>query len=117
MSLMFHFPHHGHNVCDGHFAHGKQKLRSMVVNSGVNGFGKVASSIKQVATKVHIVNYEQQMEQPKNKIAGILKYFGFMFLGDGKVQLYDQNLKFDEPPEKVINLDENYRIILDSYVY
>ena len=40
-----------------------------------------------------------------------------MFLGDGKVQLYDQNLKFDEPSEKVINLDENYLIILDSYVY
>lgn len=39
-----------------------------------------------------------------------------MFLGDGKVQLYDQNLKFDEPPEKVIQLDENYRIILDSYI-
>ena len=104
-------------VCDGHFAYGKQKLRSMVVNSGVKGFGQVVSAIKQVATKVHIVNYEQQMEQHKNNIAGILKYFDFMFLGDGKVQLYDQNLKFDELPEKVINLDENYRIILDSYVY
>ena len=109
-------PHHGHNICDGHFAHGKQKLRSMVVNSGVKGFGQVISAIKQVPTKAHIVNYEQQMEQPKNKIAGILKYFGFMFLGDGKVQLYHQNLKFDEPPEKVIQLDENYRIILDSYI-
>ena len=39
-------PHHGHNIFDGHFAHGKQKLRSTVVNSGVKGFGQVVSAIK-----------------------------------------------------------------------
>ena len=31
-------PHHGHNICDGHLARGKQKLRSMVVNDGVKSF-------------------------------------------------------------------------------
>ena len=33
-------PHRGHNLCDGHFARGKQKLRSMVVNDGVKSFHK-----------------------------------------------------------------------------
>lgn len=110
-------PHHGHNICDGHFARGKQKLRSMVVNSGVKSISEVISAIKQVATTVHIVDYEKEIEKPAKKIviAGILKYFGFMFVGDGKLRMYDQNLKFHEPPKKVVDLDQNYRIILDNF--
>ena len=108
--------HHGHNICDGHFAHGKQKLRSMVVNSGVKGFRQVVTAIRQVATSVHIVNYEHELGQPRNKVTGILKYFGFMFTGDDKVVLFDQSLKFDERQEKIVNLDQQYRIRVDHYV-
>ena len=110
-------PHHGHNICDGHFDCGKQKLRPMVVNSGVKSISEVISAIKQVATTVHIVDYEKEIEKPAKKIviAGILKYFGFMFVGDGKLRMYDQNLKFHEPPKKVVDLDQNYRIILDNF--
>ena len=108
-------PHHGHNICDGHFAHGKQKLRSMVVNSGVKCFSQVIAAVEQVATTIHIVNYEKELEQPKKKIIGILKYFGFMFAGDGKLQMYDQNLKFYEPLKRVVDLDQNYRTFLDNY--
>ena len=78
---------------------------------------EVISTIKQVATTVHIVDYEKEIEKPPKKIviAGILKYFGFMFVGDGKLRMYDQNLKFHEPPKKVVDLDQNYRIILDNF--
>ena len=97
---MFHSPpHHGHNICDGHLDHGKQKLSSIVVNSGVKGFRQVPTAIQQVATSVHIVNYEHEVEQPRNKVTGILKYFGFMFTGDDKVRLFDQSLKFDGRPD------------------
>ena len=108
-------PRHGHNICDGHFAHGKQKLKSMVVNSGVKSFTQVVNAVEKVATKVHIVSYEQELEQPRNKIVGILKYFGFVFVGDGKLHMYDQNLKFHEPPKRVAHLDHDYRILLDDY--
>ena len=87
-------PRHGHNICDGHFAHGKLNLRSIVVNSGVKCFAQVVSAIKQVATTVHIVSYEKKMKKSRMKIVGLLKYFGFMFIGDGKLYMYDQNLKF-----------------------
>ena len=110
-------PHHGHNISDGHFAHGKQKLRATAVNSGVKGFEQVVSVIQQVATKVRVINYEQELGKPAKKIVGILKYFGFVFIGDGKARLYDQNLKFDEQPQKVVNLDETYRIRIDQYLY
>ena len=108
-------PHHGHNICDDHFAHGKQKLRSIVVNSRVKGFTQVVTAIRQVATSVHIVNYEHELEQPRNKVTGILKYFGFMFTGDDKVRLFDQSLKFDGRPEKIVYLDQQYRIHVDNY--
>ena len=38
-------PHHGNNICDGHFARGKQKLRSMVANDGVKSFSQVISAV------------------------------------------------------------------------
>ena len=87
------------------------------MNSGVKSISEVISAIKQVATTVHIVNYQMEIEKPakKNFIAGILKYFGFMFLGDGKLRMYHQNLQFHEPPKKVVDLDQNYRIILDNF--
>ena len=60
-------PHHGHNICDGHFALGKQKLRSIVVNSGVKSISEVFSAIKQVATTVHMVDYEKEVENLTKK--------------------------------------------------
>ena len=88
----------------------------MVVNSGVKGFTQVVTAIRQVATSVHIVNQEHELELPRNKVTGILKYFGFMFTGDDKVRLFDQSLKFDGRPEKIVNLDQQYRIRVDHYV-
>ena len=38
-----------------------------------------------------------------------------MFVRDRKLRMYDQNLKFHEPPKKVVDLDQNYRIILDNF--
>ena len=75
------------------------------------------SAIKQVATTVHNVDYEKEVENftKKNGIDGILKYFGLMFVRDRKLRIYDQSLKFHEPPKKVVDLDQNYRIILDNF--
>ena len=73
----------------------------MAVNSGVKGFTQVVTAIRQVETSVHIVNYEHELEQTRNKVIGILKYFGFMFTGDDKVRLFHQSLKFDGRPEKL----------------
>ena len=109
-------PRHGHNICDGHFAHGKLNLKSIVVNSGVKCFAQVLSAIKRVATTVHIVSYEEELKKPSKKIAALLKYFGFKFVGDGKLHLYDQNLKFQEPSKRIIDLDQDYRILLDDYI-
>ena len=109
-------PRHGHNICDGHFAHGKQKLRSMVVNSGVKGFAEVIFAIEQVAITVRVINYQEELEKPRKKIIGLLKYFGFVFVGDGKLRIYDQNLKFHGPPKSVIDLDQDYRILLHNYI-
>ena len=61
-------PYYGHNICNGYFARGKQKLRSMVVNSGVTSISEVISVIKQAATTVHIVDYEKEVENLKKKI-------------------------------------------------
>ena len=38
-----------------------------------------------------------------------------MFVGDRKLRMYDQNLKFHESPKKFVDLDQNYRIILDNF--
>ena len=107
--------HHSHNIYDGHFARGTQKLRSMVVNDGVKSFSQVISAVEKVATIVRIINYEKELGKPSKKIVGVLKYFGFMFAGDGKLRMYDQNLEFHEPPKRVVDLDQHYRVILDNY--
>ena len=57
-------PYHGHNICDGHFARGKQKLRSIVVNDGVRSFSQVISAVEKVATTVRINNYEKELGKP-----------------------------------------------------
>ena len=60
-------PYYGHNICNGYFARGTQKLRSVVVNSGVKSISEVISAIKQVATTVHIVDYEKEVENLTKK--------------------------------------------------
>ena len=60
-------PYYGHNICNGYFARGKQKLRSMVVNSGAKSVSEKISAIKQVATTVHIVDYEKEVENLTKK--------------------------------------------------
>ena len=54
-------PYYGHNICNGSFVRGTQKLRSVVVNSGAKSISEVISEIKQVVT-VHIVDYEKEVE-------------------------------------------------------
>ena len=61
-------PYHGHNICDGHFARGKQKLRSMVVNDGVKSFSQVISAVEKFATTVRIINYEKESGKPSKKL-------------------------------------------------
>ena len=108
-------PHHGHTICDGHFARGKQKLRSMVVNGEVKSFSQVISAVEKVAPTVRVINYEKELGKLSKKIVGVLKYFGFMFAGGGKLRMYDQNLEFHEPPKRVVDFDQDYRVILDNY--
>ena len=58
---------------------------------------------------------KKNWENTQKKNVGVLKYFGFMFAGDGKLRMYDQNLEFHEPPKRVVDLDQDYRVILDNY--
>ena len=67
-------PYYGHNICNGYFARGKQKLRSMVVNSWVKSISEVFSAIKQVATTVHIVDYEKEVESLIKKKMVLMVY-------------------------------------------
>ena len=38
-----------------------------------------------------------------------------MFVGDGNLRIYDQNLEFHEPPKRVVDLDQDYRVVHDNY--
>ena len=109
-------PYHGHNICDGHFAHGKQRLRSIAVNNALQSIEQVVTAINNISTSVNIIDYDKNISQPTEKIHKIKNYFGFLFLGDGLVYLYDQNLKFDDNPQESFELDASFQKVVDEFV-
>ena len=108
--------YHGHNICDGHFAHGKQRLKSIAIYNGLQSIEQVVTAISTISTSVNIIEYDKNISQPTEKIVKIKKYFGFLFLRDGLVYLYDQNLKFDDDPQKSFKLGASFRKVVDEFV-
>ncbi len=109
-------PYHGHNICDGHFAHGKQRLKSIAIDNGLQSIEQVVTAISTISTSVNIIEYDKNISQPTEKIVKIKKYFGFLFVGDGLVYLYDQNLKFDHDPQESFKLSASFRKVVDEFV-
>ena len=107
--------YHCHSICDGHFAHGKQRLKSMAIGSGIMNIKQVVAAINKVSTSVYIIEYDKNVIQPIHKIQNIKKYFGFHFIGDGFVHLYDQNLQFDDNPQQSFQLVDNFHKVVNGF--
>ena len=72
----------------------------MAIGSGIKNIEQVVTTINKVSTSVNIFEYDKNMIRPIHKIQNIKKYFGFHFVRDGFVHLYDQNLQFDNNPQQ-----------------
>ena len=60
--------YHGHNICDGHFAHGKQRLKPMAIGSGTKNIEQVVATMNEVSTNINIIEYDKNVIQPIHKI-------------------------------------------------
>ena len=112
-------PRHGHSNCDGHFAHGKQKLRNMVTSDGVRTVAQAMQAFASVATTVDFLSYKDILPaMPVNvKLKGINSFFAFVYEVDGSdVKLYDYHLNFAAAPQRVHKLNPNYIAAVDAYL-
>ena len=88
----------------------------MEIGSGIKNIEQVVATINKVSTSINIIEYDKNMIRSIHKIQNIKKCFGYHFVGDGFVHLYDQNLQFDDNPQQSFQLGHNFRKVVDEFL-
>jgi len=78
-------PRHGHNLCDGHFAHLKLKLRNNAVKSGVYNMAQIIQASNDIGATADDITCIHYVTFPRKSIKGIKSIFYYEY--DGTVNL------------------------------